>query len=70
MASLEKRVQTLEATGATVAAPRLNIRFVSPVRGIVGARLQGGRTLLRHDDETEAQFLARVQKLEAPDADA
>ena len=63
-ASLEKRIKVLEVTGVSVAAPRIRITFVSPVRGAVSTRFWDGCMVERRDDETEAQFLARVEQLE------
>ena len=63
-ASLEKRIKVLEVTGVPVVSPRIRVTFLSPVRGAVSMRLCNGSTLDRNDDETEAQFLARVEQLE------
>ena len=63
-ASLEKRITVLEVTAAPVVPPRIRITFVSPVRGAVSMRLWNGSTVERQDNETEAQFLARVEQLE------
>ena len=63
-ASLEKRIQVLEVTGAPVVPPRIRVTFVSPVRGAVSMRLWNGSMVERKDNETEAQFLARVEQLE------
>ena len=63
-ASLEKRIKVLEVTRAPVVPPRIRVTFVSPVRGAVSMRLWNGSTVERKDDETEAQFLARVEQLE------
>ena len=64
MANLDKRIKVLEAICAPVAAPRIRITFVSPVRGAVSTRFWDGCMVERRDDETEAQFLARVEQLE------
>jgi len=64
MARLEKRIQALEVTSIPVVPPRIRITFVSPVRGAVSARLESGRMVMRLDDETEAQFLKRIEQME------
>lgn len=64
MASLEKRIRAMEVTGVLVVAPRILVTFVCPTRGLVGVRLWSGGMVDRLDDETEAQFLARVKGLE------
>ena len=64
MANLDKRSKVLEVICAPVAAPRIRITFVSPVRGAVSTRFWDGCMVERRDDETEAQFLARVEQLE------
>lgn len=64
MANLEKRIKVLEVTSIPVVAPRVPITFVSPVRGAVSARLRSGRMVVRLDDETEVQLLARIKHLE------
>ena len=64
MANLDKRIKVLEVICAPVAAPRIRITFVSPVRGAVSTRFWDGCMVERRDDETEAQFLARVEQLE------
>jgi hypothetical protein len=68
MANLDKRIKVLEVICAPVAAPRIRITFVSPVRGAVSTRFWDGCMVERRDDETEAQFLARVEHLEAAHA--
>lgn len=65
MASLDKRIEVLEAFSCPVAAPRIGVTFVSPIRGAVSARLSYGGTLERLDGETEGDFLARLRDLEA-----
>lgn len=65
MARLEKRIEVLELSSASVKPPRITVTFVSPVHGTVGARFWGGHTVKRLDDETEDQFLKRVLQLEA-----
>ena len=47
-----------------VVSPRIRVTFVSPVRGAVSMRLWNGSMVERQDNETEAQFLARVEQLE------
>ena len=64
MANLDKRIKVLEVICAPVAAPRIRITFVSPVRGAASTRVWDGCMVERRDDETEAQFLARVEQLE------
>ena len=64
MANLDKRIKVLEVICAPVAAPRIRITFVSPVRGAVSTRFWDGCMAERRDDETEAQILARVEQLE------
>ena len=64
MASLEKRIKVLEVTRVPVVPPRIRITFVSPVRGAVSTRFWDGSTVECRDNETEAQFLARVEHLE------
>ena len=64
MASLEKRIKVLEVTSVPVVPPRIHITFVCPVRGTVSARLWNGSMVERQGNETEAQFLARVEQLE------
>ena len=64
MANLDKRIKVLEVICAPVAAPRIRITFVSPVRVAVSTRFWDGCMVERRDDETEAQFLARVEQLE------
>ena len=64
MANLDKRIKVLEVICAPVAAPRIRITFVSHVRGAVSTRFWDGCMVERRDDETEAQFLARVEQLE------
>ena len=64
MANLDKRIKVLEVICAPVAAPRIRITFVSPVRGAVSTRFWDGCMVERRADETEAQFLARVEQLE------
>ena len=64
MASLVKRIKVLEVTRVPVVPPRIRITFVSPVRGAVSTRFWDGCMVERRDDETEAQFLARVEQLE------
>ena len=64
MANLDKRIKVLEVICAPVAAPRIRITFVSPGRGAVSTRFWDGCMVERRDDETEAQFLARVEQLE------
>ena len=64
MANLDKRIKVLDVICAPVAAPRIRITFVSPVRGAVSTRFWDGCMVERRDDETEAQFLARVEQLE------
>ena len=64
MANLDKRIKVLEVICAPVAAPRIRITFVSPVRGAVSTRFWDGCMVERRDNETEAQFLARVEQLE------
>lgn len=68
MASLEKRIKVLEVTSVPGVPPRIHITFVCPVRGTVSARLWSGSMVDRRNDETEAQFLARVEHLEAAHA--
>ena len=63
-ASLEKRIKVLEVTGVSVVPPRIRVTFVSQVRGAVSMRLWNGSMVERLEDETEAQFLARVEQLE------
>ena len=65
MARLEKRIEVLELSSASVKPPRITVTIVSPVHGAVGARLWGGHTVKRIDDETEEQFFKRVLQLEA-----
>ena len=65
MANLEKRIKVLEITERPVVPLRISVMFISPSRGTVSARLWGGKMLERQDDETEAQFLNRVQHMEA-----
>ena len=67
-ASLEKRIKVLEVTRVPVVPPRIRITFVSPVRGAVSTRFWDGSMVERLDDETEAQFLERVEHLEAAHA--
>ena len=64
MANLDKRIKVLEVICAPVAAPRIRITFVSPVRGAVSTRFWDGCMVERRDDETEAQCLAGVEQLE------
>ena len=64
MANLDKRIKVLEVICAPVAAPRIRITFVSPVRGAVSTRFWNGSMVERQGNETEAQFLARVEQLE------
>jgi hypothetical protein len=68
MASLDKRIKVLEVICVPVIPPRIRITFVSPVRGAVSTRFWDGSKLERRGDETEAQFLARVEHLEAAHA--
>lgn len=64
MASLDKRIRAMELISVPVVSPRTLVTFVSPAHGVVGARLCGGNLLERQDDETEAEFLERVKRLE------
>ena len=64
MAGLDQRIKVLEVIGVPVVSPRIRVTFVSPVRGAVSMRLWNGSTVERKDNETEAQFLARVEQLE------
>ena len=64
MASLEKRIKVLEVTSVPVVPPRIRVTFVCPVRGAVSMRLWNDSMVERLEDETEAQFLARVEQLE------
>lgn len=64
MASLEKRIKVLEITERPVEPPHITVVFVSTSHGTVSARLWGGGTLERQNDETEAQFLGRVRHME------
>ena len=70
MASLDKRLKAMGVVCIPVVAPRIQIMFVSPTRGIVSMRFWDGRGLERGTDETEVQFLARAAYLEAPHAQA
>ncbi len=65
MARLERRIKVLEITERTVVPPRISVMFVSPLRGTVSARLWGGGVLERQEDESEAQFLSRVRRMES-----
>lgn len=65
MESFERRIKVLKITERPVESPRITVRFVSPSRGTVSARLWGGDTLERQHYKTEAQFLGRVQHMEA-----
>ena len=68
MASLDKRLKAMEVVCIPVVAPRIQIMFVSPTRGIVSMRFWDGRGLERGTDETEAQFLARAEHMEPANA--
>jgi hypothetical protein len=68
MASLEKRIKVLEVTRVPVVAPRIRDHLRQPSawhRQHEALEWQHGRA---QDDETEAQFLARVEQLEPPHA--
>ncbi|PJI96443.1 hypothetical protein CLU85_1189 [Acidovorax sp. 69] len=65
MASLERRIEVLEVATRPVEPPRITVTFVSPSRGTVSARLWDGEILQRQDNGTEAQFLDRLQHIEA-----
>ena len=65
MARLERHIKVLEVTERPAVPPRISVMLVSPLRGTVGARLWGGGVLERQEDESEAQFLSRVRRMES-----
>ncbi len=64
MASLENRIKALEFPYTPAMAPHISITFVCPQRGSVSARLWGGGRVDRMEDEAEAEFLERVERVE------
>ena len=65
MARLERRIKVLEIIERPAVPPRFSVMFVSLLRGTVSARLWGGAVLERQEDESEAQFLSRVRRMES-----
>ena len=65
MARLERRIKVLEIIERPAVPPRFSVMFVSLFRGTVSARLWGGGVLERQEDESEAQFLSRVRRMES-----
>ncbi len=65
MARLERRIKVLEIIERQAVPPRFSVMFVSLLRGTVSARLWGGGVLERQEDESEAQFLSRVRRMES-----
>ena len=64
MASLDNRIKVLEVISVSVVPPRIRMTFVCPVRGTVSAKLWSDSMVEHQDDETEAQFLARLEHME------
>ena len=59
--ALNRRLLALEAVNPSAEPPRITAQYVCPKRGTVSAVLPDGRRLERHEGETEADFLARVE---------
>ena len=66
MESLENRIRALERPDTPKMAPHISISFVCPQRGSVSTRLWGGGRVDRMEDEAEAEFLERVERVEGP----